>query len=53
MEPFACHPVFGKLRAINVYLEFDEPKIFYAENETTFFYWDGDDADFECWYIIP
>ncbi|HGL5836599.1 TPA: DUF6575 domain-containing protein [Serratia marcescens] len=56
MEFFACHPVFGKLRIVNVYLEFDGPKIFYAENEigTTFFvYWVGDDADFECWYIIP
>lgn len=56
MEFFACHPVFGKLRVVNVYLEFDGPKIFYAENETgtTFFvYWVGDDADFERWYIIP
>ncbi|HAV0412890.1 TPA: hypothetical protein JFW75_004709 [Salmonella enterica] len=56
MDIFAYHPVFGKLRTINVYLEFDGPKIFYAENETgsTFFvYWVGDDASYDNWYVIP
>lgn len=40
MELFASDPRFGKLRIINVYLEFDGPKIFYAENESgsTFLY---------------
>lgn len=56
MNIFARHPSFGKLRIINVYLEFDGPKVFYAENETgsTFFvYWIGDDATFDNWYVIP
>ncbi|WP_272575813.1 DUF6575 domain-containing protein [Providencia sp. PROV273] len=56
MDVFAHHPAFGKLRIINVYLEFDGPKVFYAENETasTFFvYWVGDDANFDNWYVIP
>lgn len=56
MELFASYPAFGKLRIINVYLEFDGPKIFYAENEsgsTFFVYWIGDGPTFENWYIIP
>ncbi|UNH24282.1 DUF6575 domain-containing protein [Moellerella wisconsensis] len=56
MDVFAHHPAFGKLRIINVYLEFDGPKVFYAENETgsTFFvYWVGDDTTFDNWYVIP
>lgn len=56
MELFASDPRFGKLRIINVYLEFDGPKIFYAENEsgsTFFVYWVGDEKTFENWYIIP
>ncbi|MEM8111872.1 hypothetical protein Q4S27_22525, partial [Morganella morganii subsp. sibonii] len=56
MDVFAHHPAFGKLRIINVYLEFDGPKVFYAENETgsTFFvYWIGDDTTFDNWYVIP
>ena len=50
MELFASDPRFGKLRIINVYLEFDGPKIFYAENEsgsTFFVYWVGDEEAFE------
>lgn len=56
MELFASDPRFGKLRIINVYLEFDGPKIFYAENEsgsTFFVYWVGDEEAFENWYVIP
>lgn len=56
MELFASYPAFGKLRIINVYLEFDGPKIFYAENEsgsTFFVYWVGDETTFENWYMIP
>lgn len=56
MDIFAFYPAFGKLCIVNVYLEFDGPKIFYAENETgsTFFvYWVGDDATFDNWYVIP
>ncbi|WP_140182470.1 DUF6575 domain-containing protein [Providencia stuartii] len=56
MDAFAHHPAFGKLKIINVYLEFDGPKVFYAENETgsTFFvYWVGDDTTFDNWYVIP
>lgn len=56
MEIFAHHPAFGKLKIVNVYLEFEGPKVFYAENETgyTFFvYWVGDDAVYDNWYVIP
>lgn len=56
MDLFASHPVFGKLRIINVYLEFDGPKILYAENEsgsTFFVYWVGDESNYENWYVIP
>lgn len=56
MDLFASHRAFGKLRIINVYLEFDGPKIFHAENESgsTFFaYWVGDEATYENWYVIP
>ncbi|WP_323893853.1 DUF6575 domain-containing protein [Aeromonas veronii] len=56
MDIFASVPALGQLRIVNVYLEFEGPKIFYAENEsgsTFFVYWVGDDADYENWYIIP
>ena len=56
MDIFASYPPIGQLRIVNVYLEFEGPKIFYAENEsgsTFFVYWVGDDANYEHWYIIP
>ena len=56
MDVFASYPPLGQLRIINVYLEFEGPKIFYAENEsgsTFFVYWVGDDADYEHWYVLP
>lgn len=56
MEYFACDPQLGKLKIINVYLEYDGPKIFYAENETGavyFVYWVGDEVDHQSWYVIP
>ncbi|MFM4746193.1 DUF6575 domain-containing protein [Aeromonas dhakensis] len=56
MDIFASYPPLGQLKIVNVYLEFEGPKIFYAENEsgsTFFVYWIGDDVDYEHWYIIP
>lgn len=56
MDIFASAPIFGKLRIVNVYLDFDGPKIFYAENEsgsTFFVYWIGDDEAYDSWYVIP
>lgn len=34
MDIFASYPPLGQLRIVNVYLEFEGPKIFYAENES-------------------
>lgn len=56
MDIFASYPPLGQLRIVNVYLEFEGPKIFYAENEsgsTFFVYWVGDDVNYEHWYVIP
>ncbi len=56
MSYFTQHPNFGKLKINNVYLEFDGPKIFSAENETGasyFSYWVGDTSSHQKWFIIP
>lgn len=53
---FLSHDFLGDLSLVNIYEEYDGPKIFSLENQTgsTFIaYWIGDSSDYENWFIIP
>ncbi|WNK51275.1 hypothetical protein RM153_21540 (plasmid) [Pantoea agglomerans] len=53
---FISHPFLGKLKFINVYIEYDGPRVFSLESETGasyISYWVGDDNKCEKWFLIP
>ncbi|EPB7271976.1 MULTISPECIES: DUF6575 domain-containing protein [Klebsiella] len=53
---FLSHPFLGNLNILNVYIEYEGPRLFSLENETgaSFIsYWIGDDSDYEKWFLIP
>lgn len=53
---FLSHPFLGDLSIINIYEEYNGPRIFSLESKTgaTFIsYWIGDSDDSENWYLIP
>lgn len=53
---FLSHPFLGDLSIINIYEEYEGPRIFSLENKTgaSFIaYWIGDTDDSENWYLIP
>ncbi|MEZ2697498.1 DUF6575 domain-containing protein, partial [Hafnia alvei] len=53
---FLDSSLLGKLRIINIYEDYDGPRLFSAENEigTTFFvYWTDSTDSADEWYLIP
>ncbi|ENE7663436.1 hypothetical protein ABNY11_002499 [Enterobacter roggenkampii] len=53
---FLSHPFLGDLYIVNIYEEYNGPRIFSLENKTgaSFIsYWIGDTEDAENWYLIP
>ncbi|HGT0430364.1 TPA: DUF6575 domain-containing protein [Yersinia enterocolitica] len=53
---FLSHPYFGNLNILNVYIEYDGPRLFSLESETgaSFIsYWIGDESNYEKWFLIP
>ncbi|EFC0648292.1 hypothetical protein FA849_00980 [Escherichia coli] len=53
---FLSHPFLGNLKILNVYIEYEGPRLFSLENETgaSFIsYWIGDEENHEKWFLIP
>jgi len=53
---FISHPFLGKLKFVNVYIEYEGPRVFSLESETgsSFIaYWVGDNDLNENWFLIP
>ncbi|KEY58487.1 DUF6575 domain-containing protein [Serratia sp. DD3] len=53
---FIESPFLGKLRMVNIYEEYDGPRLFSAENEigTSFLvYWVGTSSSSDEWFVIP
>ncbi|MBA0185876.1 hypothetical protein H0261_19230 [Pectobacterium versatile] len=55
-DTFLSHPFLGNLNILNIYIEYEGPRLFSLENETgaSFIsYWIGDEIDYEKWFLIP